>query len=189
MGHIRKTTAGQFRACWRDPAGKQRSKTFPTRREASAHLAAIERSMVEGVYVSPTAGKIRLREFAEVWQQSRRSSARHDERVASILARHILPVWGDWPLGRIDHMSVQRWVTGLGERMAPLTVYKVLGVLRRVLRAAIRTRRIGEDPTVGVESPKNNRRRQVTSTVSLPSTALWSPRPAEPDFAGVSLRA
>jgi hypothetical protein len=39
MGFVRKTPAGTYRACWRDPAGKQRSKSFPTKREASRFLA------------------------------------------------------------------------------------------------------------------------------------------------------
>ena len=42
MGYIRKTPAGNWRACWRDPAGRQPSKSFKTRREASAFLAIIE---------------------------------------------------------------------------------------------------------------------------------------------------
>jgi hypothetical protein len=76
MGQIRKTPSGSFRACWRDPTGRQCSKTFPTRREASAHLAATESAMVDGSYVAPAAGRMLLREFAE----------RGQSRVARVLA-------------------------------------------------------------------------------------------------------
>lgn len=36
MGFVRKTPAGGHRACWRDPTGRQKSKTFATKREARA---------------------------------------------------------------------------------------------------------------------------------------------------------
>ena len=48
MGFISKTPAGGFRANWRDPAGRQRAKTFRTKREASAHLAEMETATTRG---------------------------------------------------------------------------------------------------------------------------------------------
>lgn len=35
MGFARKTPAGTHRACWRDPDGGQKSKSFRTKKEAS----------------------------------------------------------------------------------------------------------------------------------------------------------
>ena len=43
MGHLVKTQAGTFRANWRDATGRQKAKTFRTRKEASAFLAETER--------------------------------------------------------------------------------------------------------------------------------------------------
>lgn len=56
MGHIVKTPAGTFRANWRDPSGRQRAKTFRTRKEAAAYLAATEATVSQGTYVDPSAG-------------------------------------------------------------------------------------------------------------------------------------
>jgi len=166
MAHIRKTPAGNFRTNWRDPAGKKRSKTFPTRREASAYLAEIESAMNRGAYVAPRAGKTRFAVFAAEWTESRRSGDRTDERTASILRTHVLPAWGDWPLDRIDHMAVQRWVTGLGSTLAPATVGKCFGVLRAVLRAAVRARLVAADPTEGVTAPSTYQARPLTGILS-----------------------
>ncbi len=166
MGHINKTPAGHFRANWRDPAGRKKAKTFRTKKEANAFLADIETTKHRGAYVAPDAGKLRFGVFAARWVESRRAGARTDERTASILRTHVLPMWQDWPLGRIDHMSVQRWITALGGKLAPATVGKCFGVLRAILRAAVRARLIALDPTEGTTAPSTYQARPTTATVS-----------------------
>ena len=53
MGFINSTPSGKYRANWRDPSGKQRAKTFRTKREAKTFLARIETEKAQGSYVSP----------------------------------------------------------------------------------------------------------------------------------------
>ena len=69
--------------------------------------------------MSPNAGKLRFRVYAERWAASRNVTARSTERTTSILLNHLLPKWGEWPIGRIDHLSVQEWVTGLAKHLHP----------------------------------------------------------------------
>lgn len=166
MGFIRKAPGGTFRACWRDPAGKQTSKSFPTRREASAFLAEIEATMNRGIYVAPDAGKLRFRVYAERWAASRSLTTRATERTASILRNHLLPKWGEWPIGSIDHLSVQEWVTQLGKTRAPATVGKCFGMLRAILRSAMRARLISVDPSDGVVAPSTYQPRPLTGVIS-----------------------
>jgi len=169
MGFIRKAPGGTFRACWRDPAGGQKSKSFPTKREASAFLADIESTMNRGTYVAPNAGKLRFRVYVERWSASRGFTARATERTASILRNHLLPKWGEWPLGSIDHLSVQEWVTQLGKTLAPATVGKCFGALRAILRSAVRGRLITVDPTDGVAAPSTYQPRPRNATISRQS--------------------
>ena len=35
---------------------------------------------------------------------------------------HVLKQWESWPLAKIDHLAIQTWISGLGERLAPATV-------------------------------------------------------------------
>jgi hypothetical protein len=55
MGYVRKTPAGSWKACWRDATGRQPTKTFPTKREATAFLATIETARHTGTCVDPYA--------------------------------------------------------------------------------------------------------------------------------------
>lgn len=79
MGHVSRTPAGKFRANWRDPAGRQKAKTFPTKRDASAFLAQIESTKNQGTYVSSHAGKVLFGEHARSgWPRAgRRQRPRH----------------------------------------------------------------------------------------------------------------
>jgi integrase len=179
MGHVIKTPQGTFRARWRDPAGKQLSKSFVTKREAGVFLAETTTAMNRGTYVAPNGGKLRFRVYVERWAASRNLTARTTERTASILRNHLLPKWGEWPIGSIDHLSVQEWVTQLGKTLAPATVGKCFGALRTVLRSAMRARLIAVDPTDGVRAPSTYQPRPLTGIISR-ETFLATLLPAVP---------
>lgn len=89
MGFVRKTPAGTFRACWRDRAGAQKSKSFRTKREANTFLADVEGALNHGLYVNPHAGRTRFREFAPQWAAARTVEARTSERTESMLRSHL----------------------------------------------------------------------------------------------------
>ncbi len=169
MSHVTKAPGGTFRARWRDPAGNQISKSFNTKREANAFLAEVETTLNRGTYIAPNAGKLRFRAYAERWSASRNGTARTIERTESIVRNHLLPKWGDWPIGSIDHLSVQEWVTQLGKTLAPATVGKCFGALRIILRSAMRGRLIAIDPTDGVTAPSTYQPRPLTTTISRQS--------------------
>jgi hypothetical protein len=58
----------------------------------------------------------------------------------SRLDNHVLPMWGEWPIGRIEHLDVQAWVTRLSRRLAPETVASCHGLLSAILATAVRSR-------------------------------------------------
>ena len=78
----------------------------------------------------------------------------------------MLPRWGEWPIGRIDHLSVQEWVTGLSKTLAPATVGKCFGTLCTIVRSAMRARLVAVDPTEGVTAPSTYQARPLTTTIS-----------------------
>jgi integrase len=150
MGYIRKTPAGTYQADWRDPAGRKKSKTFPTKKAAAAFLAETESTVNRGTYVDPHAGRIKFAAHAERWSRSHEVSARSAERIASVLRSHLIPRWGEWPLSAIEHMTVQEWTGELGKRLSPATVRKVFGVMSQVMASAVRARLISGNPCDGV---------------------------------------
>ncbi|WP_245854394.1 tyrosine-type recombinase/integrase [Micromonospora wenchangensis] len=166
MGFVRKTPAGTYRACWRDPAGGQKSKSFRTKREANVYLTEVEGSLNRGTYVNPHAGRTRFGDFAQQWLATRTVEARTTERTVSMLRTHVLPKWGDWPLGKVDFMSVQEWVSGLGRDLAPTTVAKCYQLLSMILRTAVQARLIATNPAEGVKLPRDRSRDVKPVTIS-----------------------
>jgi hypothetical protein len=122
MGHIVKTPAGTYRANWRDGAGRQKARSFRTKKEASAFLAEIEAAINRGAYVDPHAGRMRFGNYAQRWLAARNDERTTVARDTSIMRNDVLPRWGSVPLGEIDHLAVQHWVTELGERLSAATV-------------------------------------------------------------------
>lgn len=157
MGFVEKTDGGRYRAYFREPTGKQRSKTFRTKKEATTFLAEIETAKVRGSFVSPHAGRTLFGVHARDWMTTWNTSETTLSRDTSVMRTHVLPRWENWPLAKIDHLSIQRWVTDLGRRRGPYTVSRCYLLLMGVLRSAVRNRLIATNPGEGVRLPQVRR--------------------------------
>src|SRR5262245_13801153 len=180
MGHIRKTPAGAHRACWREPSGRQRSKTFKTKREASAYLAEVESALNRGMYIAPDAGRLRFGEYAQRWLAGRNDERATAARDRSIMRNHVLPRWGRIPLAGLEHSAVQAWVTKLGQRLAPASVAECFRLVSAVMRCAVRDRLIGYNPCDGVKVVRRRRTDIDDQTISR-DDLLARLLPAVPD--------
>ncbi|MEV6101047.1 site-specific integrase [Nocardia sp. NPDC051981] len=154
MGFIEPTDSGKWKAYWREPSGAQRSKTLRTKGEAKTFLAQVELSKATGNYVSPHAGRTKFGDHAREWMKSWNIDHTTRARDLSIMRTHVLPYWEGWQLGKIDHLSAQKWITGLCEQRSRATVAECKRLMSGVMRSAVRNRLIGADPTVGVRIPK-----------------------------------
>jgi integrase len=153
MAHISHTPAGAYRANWRDPSGRQRAKTFPTKKAARQFLAEIESSMTRGLYVDPHVGRTLFADHAARWMSGRNTEATTAARDASVIRTHVLPQWGSWPLNKIDHAAVQAWVTALGKQRSPDVVAKCYQLTAAVLRSAVSNRLLAFNPCEDVRLP------------------------------------
>lgn len=161
MSFVSRTPEGNYRANWREPSGLQKAKTFHTKTETKRFLAEIAGSVSRGLYVNPHAGRLLFTTHALQWLDSRNDELTTKARDVSIMHTHVLPQWGNWPLSKIDHLSVQKWITELGTRRAPATVAEAHRLTAAVLQSAVRNRLIAFNPCEGIRLPR--RRRQDTA--------------------------
>src|SRR5690606_2285497 len=96
--------------------------------------------------------------IAKSWLEGRNDELTTRARDESIMRNHVLPQWGDWPLAKIDHLSVQRWVTELGTRRSPATVAEAHRLTSGVLRSAVRNRLIAFNPCEDIRLPRRRQR-------------------------------
>lgn len=167
MGYVRKTPAGNWKACWRDATGRQPSKTFPTRREAAAFLATVESTKHTGAYIDPHAARrIKFGSYAAQWVESHNVELTTRARDLSLLKNHVVAHWGSAPLAAIDHSSVQKWVATLSRRLSPSTVGECHRLFSAVLKAAGRDRLIAINPAKDVRLPKQRHQAGDRQTIS-----------------------
>ena len=144
---------------YRTPEGTFRTRTFRRRADAERFRSTTEVDLSAGDWIDPRRGRTTLAEWVEQWWATtvdlRPSSRARDE---SYLRSQILPVFGDWPLSSIDHLSVRTWVAELSSRRQPATVHKAVGILRKVLADAVDGGLIARNPVERVRLPRIERR-------------------------------
>jgi integrase len=94
---------------------------------------------------------------AKQWLASRNDEATTRARDESIMRTHVLAQWGKWPLAKIDHLSVQTWVTNLGAHRAPATVAEAHRLTAAVLKSAIQNKLISTNPCEGIRLPRRRK--------------------------------
>jgi len=140
---------------YRDPAGRQRSKSFARKVDADRWMVTTEQAKLKGSYVNPALGKTKLAEVAERWYATcgnlRPASLR---TYRSRLDRSILPTFADMPVSAIDRMAVREWLA----TMTPSTAVQAGAILKQILDAAVDAGMLAANPAAGHRKPKIVRR-------------------------------
>lgn len=141
---------GPWQARYRDPEGKQCGPTFPTLKEAQAHLDKVRTQVREGTYQDPKRGSITVEEWYAIWWPTvKTKSVTTKNRKLSAWTVHVKPKWGRRKLNSVTWIQVQDWITN--EVKGHATQKKVLELLRHMMVAALRDRRISVNPCVDIE--------------------------------------
>jgi integrase len=150
----------RWRARYRDPAGRERSKSFARKVDAERFLVAIEDAKLRGAYVDPAAGKISFGEWAGRWYSTTahlKPSTRRDYRT--LLDHQVLPAFGDWILAAIDTLAVKEWRAELlAGGLSPKRAGKALQVLSQILASGVEGGRLARNAATGVKPPKVQRK-------------------------------
>jgi DNA invertase Pin-like site-specific DNA recombinase/integrase len=152
---IQKRPNGKWRARYRDPTGKERSKHFDRKTDAQRYLDEMTTSLVTGQYVDPKAGRITLRNY--YIEYAARQTWADTYVTAMDLAVRSAP-FADTELRNIKRSTVEKWVKGMAsDDLAQGTIKTRLSNVGSVLKAAKRDRIIAEDPSEGVTPPRGSR--------------------------------
>jgi integrase len=159
MGHVRKAASGRWEARYRGPDGREHCRRFPTKREAQDFLERTGADRQRGEWRDPQGAKVRTADWIEAWWATtvnlRPSSRARDE---AYIRNHVLPVFGELPLGAITQLDVRAWVAELdaGGR-APATVQKAYQTLSKILRGAVDAGLIAQSPCRNTALPRVER--------------------------------
>jgi hypothetical protein len=150
----------RWRARWRDPSGRERSKSFARKVDAERFLLGIEDAKLRGAYVDPAAGRMVFAEQAERWfatTAALRPSTRRDYRL--LLDRQVLPAFGNKTLAAIDTLVVREWVAELvAGGLSAKRARKAHRILSQVLASGVDGGRLPRNVAAGVKLPRVQRR-------------------------------
>jgi integrase len=156
----------RWRARYVDDEGKEHSKAFRTKTEATRWLNGIVSTQEVGTYVDPQLGKVTFASFYREWstRQVWVSGTRH----AMDLAANSV-TFGCVGLGDLRPSHVEVWVKTMQDaELEPTTIRTRFANVRNVIRAAVRDRVMGRDVTDRTKLP---RPRKASAAMSIP-TAL-----------------
>ena len=146
----------RWRARYRDPSGRERSRSFVRKVDAERFLLSVEDAKLRGAYVDPAAGRVAFSEWAERWERttvSLRPNTRKDYRT--LLKNQVLPAFGDTTLVAIDALAVREWVAELVA--GGLSAKRARQVLSQILASAVDGGRLPRNVAEGIKLPKVQR--------------------------------
>jgi integrase len=158
MAYVEKRGPRKYRARYRGPDGRERSRTFETRRDAERFLVSIEHAKSIGGYVDPSAGRRLFGDYARAFARSQVSRPTTAERFEIDLRVHMLPTFEHRQLASIRPSEVQAWVRALSETLAPATVEVAYKHLSAVFKAAVTDGLLAVLPCRGVKLPRKQRK-------------------------------
>lgn len=128
----------RWRCRYRDPDGRQRTKSFHKKADAERFARRVKSDMDRGEFVDPQAGRTTLAAFAQGWLARQTTSEHTRRQTASRLNARILPTLGHVELRSLRPSTVQQFVAGLErDGLAAGTVRLYMTTLSQVLNAAV----------------------------------------------------
>ena len=160
MGSIQENLdrPAKWRARYRDPRGRQVSKSLKRIVDAERWLREQEAPLDRGGYVDPRQARVTFDRVASQWLESRGNRRPSTQaRDESVVQNQVLPHLADLPVQTIRPSDLQKWLNRLTVDHSPATVRKAWQIASGVLRLAVGDRLISQSPAREVELPADER--------------------------------
>jgi integrase len=150
FGAIRRLPSGRYQVRYRTADGRHVTAptTFETKADAGRFLSKIETDLLRGEWADPRLGRTSFNEWADRWLDSTVNlRANTKAGYVSILHRYLRPVFGSYPLARIDALAVRAWLAKLeADGVGQATRAKAYRLLARILAGAVEARYLAVNP-------------------------------------------
>ena len=132
----------------RGPDGRERSRSFRTRRAAERYEREQRTALDRGAWIDPRHAGLTLDDYARRWMSERHElRPRTVELYRSLLRCHIIPKFGPLALGKISPSSIRSWNAKLAQEHE-VTAAKAYRLLNQILTTAVADELIGRNPCV-----------------------------------------
>ena len=145
-----------YRARYRGPDGRERSRTFDPKVDADRFISVAEADKARGSWIDPALGRTTVEAWSSQWLGSLvHLKPKTQAGYQSLLRCHVLPRFGSTALGRISRLDAQTWISEMeADGLSPSRIRQARQVLRALLTAAQRTGYIAKNVTDGIRLPR-----------------------------------
>lgn len=159
MAHIEKRTqAGtlRWRARYRGPDGRERSRTFARKTDAEQFLAQVETDKARGTWLEPSLALVPFGTVADEWlRTATHLKPKTRAGYESMLRSRLLPAFERAPIGEIRPADVRGWLAGMQTRgLSASSCRQAYHLLSAIMRTAVDDGRIATSPCRGVKLPR-----------------------------------
>lgn len=156
MASVAKRPDGRWRARYRGPDRRERSKHFDRKIDAERWLASVAVAKHRGEWIDPTLSRVTVGPWCTTWldaQGQLKPTTR--ARYTGIVSKHIEPAWGRVPLAEVTPTDVAAWLGRLtASGLAAASVRYAHRVLSLALAYAVLDGRLSRNPAEGVPLPR-----------------------------------
>ncbi|WP_440902525.1 tyrosine-type recombinase/integrase [Actinosynnema sp.] len=165
MASIKQRPDGVWRARYRDDAGKEHARHFPTKREGQRWIDEQTAALVTGMHTEPSRARITLGEWADTWLQGYERNRASTVRQAKVHLRVIVADLGHRPLKAVRPSEVNTWIASLTARgYAASTTYALHRRLSQLFTDAVHDGLIPRSPCSRRTSPPAPKQRPYVAT-------------------------
>lgn len=160
MASVKKRPDGKWRARYRGPDGRERSRHFERKVDAERWLSTQTADVARGEWIDPALGRMTFEEWVPKWR-----AGLHNLRPTTlalntgVVTNHLLPRFGPYQLARIGTADIRQMLADdVRADLSSSAVRRRVIVLRQVLAAAVQDGRIARNPCDGVKLPPDSTR-------------------------------
>ncbi len=145
-----------WRVRYRDPTGRERSKSFTRKVDAERFMATVQADLIRGEWTDPRLSKTSLAEWSQRWLRTKAHlKPKTVTGYRSNLHAHVLPAFGDHQLRHIDRMAIEEWLTDLqASGLGPSGIRQARQVLYAMLTLAVDAGYLTSNPVEGTKAPR-----------------------------------
>jgi len=162
MPSIEKQPNGKYRARYRDPNNRQRSKNFSRKIDAQHFLSTMETDSLRGEWIDPRLRRQTFEEWSDLWWQTTTKLRPTTRRgYWGLLTRHVLPYFSGQRIVDVGHIEVEQFIAHcLAKGLSPKYVRQNISVLSLIFGLAVKNGVRRDNPAKGHDLPSQQRRIQ-----------------------------
>jgi integrase len=165
MASIKKRPDGQWRARYRDLAGKEHARHFGRKVDAQDWLDEVTASVITGTYTDPKTARTTVAGWCGTWLAGYATRRPSTVRQARVHLAQIKAEFGAMPLSAVRPSHVRSWTSRLhGDGLSASYVYALHARLAQVFADAVHDGIVPRSPCSRRTSPGPGRQRAYVAT-------------------------